>query len=390
MAHAQSGTGSRRQAAAWILLGLGLLLAAAAFRRAEKNMVDFEVNRTAGRRLLVGETLYRTTDGHYQFKYPPFAASLYVPFALLPPTAARAAWFILMCIATAAVFALTSRLASPGRAALVFGGVVMARCFLREIDLGQINVFITAGLLLMLRLLLRRPSGPPPRSRREAAAGVVWGFMSGLKPYAIIFLPYFAIKKRVFALAGGAAFLGLAFLLPASYYGWRGNLAVHGEWISSLSRSTPPLLTSQDNVSLLGMFSKWSGNPGASTIAYAASIGLLMAFVLWFVLRGRDIPRAVVADGFLLLYFIPLVSPLGWEYTFLSATPALVLLLDRWKSLSPPARWLLGADCAVIALSLYDVMGRALYARFMSLSIITLCYLALLPGLAWLRRRRLA
>ncbi len=353
-------------------------------------MVDFEVNRTAGRRLLVGETLYRTADGHYQFKYPPFAAVLYIPFALLSPTAARAAWFILMCAATAAVFVLTSRLASPGRTAAVLGGLVLARYFFREIQLGQINVLITAGLLLMLRLLLGRVAGPPLRSRREAAAGIAWGFMSGLKPYALIFLPYFALKKRVLPLAGGAAFLGLAFLLPASYYGWPGNLTVHGEWFLSLSKSTPPLLTSQDNVSLLGLFSKWTGNAGASAAAYAGAIALLMAFVLWFVMRGRDIPRAAVMDGFLLLYLIPLVSPLGWDYTFLAGAPALILLLDRWKSLSPAARWLLGADCAIIALSLYDVMGRALYGRFMSLSVITLCYLALLPGLAYLRRRRLA
>ncbi len=352
-------------------------------------MADFEVNRTAGRRLLVGETLYRTADEHYQFKYPPFAAILYVPFALLPPTAARAAWFILLCAATAAVIILTSRLASPGRAAMTLGGLVLARYFLREIELGQVNVVITAGLLLMLSMLFGRPSeGGPSPARRVAAAGVVWGFLSGLKPYALIFLPYFAIKKRVLALAGGAAFLGFAFLLPASYYGWRGNLAVHGEWLSSLSKSTPPLLTSQDNVSLLGMFSKWSGRPGASTIAYAASIGLLMAFVLWFVLRGRGLPRAGIADGFLLLLLIPLISPLGWDYTFLSAAPAVILLLDRWRVFPSPVRWILGLDLAAIALSLYDVMGRALYARFMSLSLVTICFLAVVAGLGYLRFRR--
>lgn len=371
---------------------MGLLLAAAAFLRVRKGMVDFEVNRTAGRRLLVGETLYRTADEHYQFKYPPFAALVYVPFALLPPTAARAAWYALLLAATGAVFFLTARLAAPRRAALILGGVVLARYFLREIQLGQINVLITAGLLLTLALLVdRHPApSPSPRPRREAAAGLAWGFMSGLKPYALIFLPYFALRKKFAALGGGAAFLAAAFFLPASYYGWRGSLAVHGEWASSLSKSTPPLLTSQDNVSLLGLLSKWTGDSGVSSLAYAAAVVLLMGFVLWFVLRGRDVPRAGVGDGFLLLFLIPLLSPLGWDYTFLSAAPALVLLLDRIDAFPHWARWLLGADCAAIALSLYDVLGRSLYARFMSLSLITLFFLALLPPLAWLRSRRLA
>jgi alpha-1,2-mannosyltransferase len=380
----------RRRLPAWILLALGLLLAAAAFRRVEKDMVDFEVNRTAGRRLIVGETLYRTADEHYQFKYPPFAALLYVPFALLPPTAAKAAWYALVLIAMGAIFVLTSRLASPGRAARVVGGLVLARYFLREIQLGQINALLTAGLLLMLTLLFGRVSGPPPRFGREGAAGLAWGLVSGIKPYSLIFLPYYAIKKRVAALGGGAAVLAAAFLLPASYYGWRGNLAVHGEWASSLSRSTPPLLASQDNVSLLGLLSKWTGDPGISSIAYAAALVLLMAFVLWFVLRGRNLPRAGVLDGFLLLLLIPLISPLGWDYTFLSAAPAVILLLDRWRVFPCPVRWFLGLDLAVIALSLYDVLGRSLYARFMSLSLITVCFLALVPCLGYLRIRRQA
>jgi len=375
---------------AWVLLSAGILLAAAAFRRMEKDMVDFEVNRTAGRRLLVGETLYRTADEHYQFKYPPFAALIYVPFALLPPAAAKAAWYVLVLVATGAIFVLTCRLASPSRAARVLGGLVLARYFLREIQLGQINALITAGLLLMLVLLFGRVSGPPPRPVREGAAGLVWGLMSGLKPYSLIFLPYFAIKKRAAALGGGGGVLAAAFLLPASYYGWRGNLAVHGEWASSLSRSTPPLLASQDNVSLLGLLSKWTGGSGTATVAYAVVLILLAAFVLWFVLRGLSLPRAGVVDGFLLLLLIPLISPLGWDYTFLSAAPAVILLLDRWRAFPAPIRWLLGLDLAVIALSLYDVLGRALYARFMSLSLITICFLALLPCLGYLRIRRQA
>jgi hypothetical protein len=43
-----------------------------------------------------------------------------------------------------------------------------------------------------------------------------------------------------------------------------------------------------------------------------------------------------------------------------------------------------------IGLSLYDVMGRAAYSRFMSLSVITLCYFVVVWGLWELRRRQVA
>ena len=44
----------------------------------------------------------------------------------------------------------------------------------------------------------------------------------------------------------------------------------------------------------------------------------------------------------------------------------------------------------VIGLSLFDVLGRANYARFMRLSIISVCFLIVVAALAALRFRRAA
>ena len=379
----------RRKIAAGILLVAAGAVLFFFLQRRPTSMVDFEVNYMAGQRLLWGETLYRTVDGHFQFKYPPFAAALYLPLALLPLAVAKAIWFLLSLGAAAFIFVTAYRLLSPPLAVRIVAPLLLARYFLRELELGQINALITAGLLLMVRILVKRE----PESARGAdewRAGALWGLVCALKPYALIFLPYFGLKKRFRTLAAGGVTLAAAFFLPAAYFGWRGNLTVHQEWIQSLRGSTPPLLASQDNVSLLGFFAKWTGQAGLATLLYVLSLSALAAFVLVLIARGTGLRQAGRLEACLLLLLIPLVSPLGWDYTFLAAAPALVLVLSWWREYPPAARWFLAIDLGVISLSLFDILGRRLYAKFMSLSIITLCFVLLLFFLGRLRFKRLA
>jgi len=387
--------GNPPSAAARRKIAVGILLVAAGavlfffLQRRPTSMVDFEVNYMAGQRLLWGETLYRTADGHFQFKYPPFAAALYLPLALLPLAVAKGIWFLLSLGAAAFIFVTAYRLFSPPLAVRIAAPLLLARYFLRELELGQINALITAGLLLMVRILVKRE----PESARGAdewKAGALWGLACALKPYALIFLPYFGLKKQFRTLAAGGVTLAAAFFLPAAYFGWRGNLTVHQEWIQSLRGSTPPLMASQDNVSLMGFFAKWTGQAGLSTLLYGLSLGALAVCVLLLIVRGTGLRHAGRLEACLLLLLIPLVSPLGWDYTFLAAAPALVLVLSRWREYLPAARWLLAIDLGVISLSLFDILGRRLYAKFMSLSIITLCFVLLLFFLGRLRFRRLA
>ena len=48
------------------------------------------------------------------------------------------------------------------------------------------------------------------------------------------------------------------------------------------------------------------------------------------------------------------------------------------------------AGVAIIAFTLYDVMGRRLYGRFMAWSAISVCYLVVIGALAALRARWVA
>jgi len=372
------------------LLAAGIVLAAAlAFAfRVEKRMVDFTVNYTAGDRLGRGETLYRTEDEHYQFKYSPYCAMIYLPLSLLPLPAAKGLWFALTVAATAAVIILTRRLVGPRPEGLVWASavwpaVVLAKFFVREIDLGQINALVTAVLLGMTVLLAQDEARRSPG--KAALAGFLWGTAVAMKPYAAIFLPYFFVKRKWNALWSGLLVLALSFFAPAAFYGFPGNLTVHLEWIESLSRSTPSLLASQDNVSILAFLAKKTSDLGLARLVYGGTVLALALAVLLFIRRGRTRPGSLFAEAGLLLMLIPLVSPLGWDYTFLAAFPAAALVVAHFRAFPPAFRILLAANFAVIGLSLYDLLGLEAYAAFMNASVLTLNFLVLGAALVALR-----
>ena len=102
---------------------------------------------------------------------------------------------------------------------------------------------------------------------------------------------------------------------------------------------------------------------------------------------GRDPNTSRCA---LLMLLIPLLSPQGWDYVLLLATPAVVCLVDRWREFTRVWQWGLGVALALMSLTTFDIMGRALYGRFMALSLISVCALAIAAGLVRARWDRVA
>jgi hypothetical protein len=307
-----------------------------------------------------------------------------VPLTLLPLIAAKAAWFATSLLAAVLIFIISSHLIDYNKNKRLFPALiaafVLARYFLRELQLGQINALITFVLLLGVWLTARRERPPA-----GGAGGALAGLAAALKPYAVIFFPYFVLGGRWAALGSGLAVIAAAVFAPVLFYGWKGNLIVLGEWKTSLSASTPALLSSQDNVSLTGFLMKRMQDQTLALVLYGVVLAALAGLVVILVIRGKRVPRSSVLDGFFLLALIPLASPLGWDYTFLSAAPAVMLVCRHYGKYRRFWQGFLVFNFLIISLSLYDILGQRLYARFMSASIITVAFLALLGYLAYLR-----
>ena len=353
-------------------------------------MVDFEVNDRAARRIPLGETLYRSADGHFQFKYPPAAALVYLPLTVLPPETAKAAWLFLSLLAAWACLRLSLRLAGweegrSSRAAGALALLIIGKYLMRELELGQVNLFILLLMLLSARFLARAERDGRPCD--EAAAGCLWGLATAVKPYTLVFLPYLLLRRRFRALVWGGSILAASFILPGLYYGFRGNLLVIGEWLRSLTASTPPLLTSQDNISVFACAAKILGDPEAAVGRGFGAVAILALVFLLVVLKGRFKPESLALEVGLLLLLTPLVSPLGWDYTLLAGLPAVLLVLRHFDRIPRAGRALLSVSLALTPLFLFDLFGRHAYGALMGVCLPAWNALILAGFLVDLRRR---
>jgi Glycosyltransferase family 87 len=353
--------------------------------RVSHKMPDFQVYSTAAARAMAAEPLYRAEDGHYQFKYLPAFAILAAPAALVPLPAAKAAWFAVSALLMMALLWLSLRampdLRRPAPLLLVLTFLAMAKFYAHELVLGQVNLLF--GVIVALAIVWMRQG-------REAAAGLLLALAVIVKPYAAIFAPWLASRKNRAAFGAMIGALILLLLLPAVRYGWQGNLQLLGDWWRTVTTTTAPNLTNPDNVSLSAMFAKWLG-PESLAPRLAAIVAAVLLLVTAIVMAGRGALKTPdTLEGSLLLLLIPLLSPQGWDYVFLIATPAVMLLINDSASLPRGLRVAALAAIAVAGLTIYDLVGRDAYATFMQLSIVTICMVIEVVGLATLRFRRAA
>lgn len=351
-----------------IVLALVLLFTS----RLQRKMRDFEVYWTAGERALAAETLYRESDGHYRFKYLPAFALLVAPLALMPLAAAKAVWFALSVGALFLLLYVSAReVPEPAlpRSWLIAATVVaLAKFYSHELVLGQANLLFTALVVIALAALLRT---------RDGVAGAWSGAAVVIKPYAVLLIPYLLLVRRFRAAAVASTMTALVIAAPVVRYGIVGTLQLYVDWWRTVPESTASTLTNPDSVSIAAMFAKWVGwGPGAqaATLVVVALLGA--AFLAVLANRGA-VREPEFLEVALLLTLIPLITPQGWDYVLLLSTPLVMALLGLVPRLARTERIALLLPLAIVAFSIYDVMGREAYAAFMSWSAITLCYLAI-------------
>lgn len=369
-----------------LLAGALLLLIATAFLpKVLEEMPDFEVYWRAGTRVLAAEPLYRAEDGHFQHKYWPVFGVLMTPLALLPIKAAKVVWFYGSVAALVALVAMSFRLLPhrkpPPLALVLVPTIAMLKFFAHELNLGQCNALMALSVMTGFGFL---------RSDRTVLAGVSFALSVAIKPYSVVFLPYLLLKRHLMALGVFLAFVLVSLVLPAAIYGIKGNAAQIDGWIRTIAESTLPNLLNQDNVSIWAMYGKWLG---AGSLAFGLALGTIALVGIGFLVllwKGSGVTGGEHLEMAMLLVLLPLLSPQGWDYTLLMAAPAVMVLVNEFQDLPVSVRVAGSTAVAVMALAVFDLMGRRAYAAFMSVSPITVCALVLLASMAYIRLHRLA
>ncbi|QLQ39608.1 glycosyltransferase 87 family protein [Micromonospora robiginosa] len=261
-------------------------------------------------------------QGALYFTYPPFAALLLRPFALLPLGVAIAAFVVLTL---AGVVVTTRWLVLPvlrrhhlprGFGLTVAVLLVLAVESTREtITLGQINMLLV--VLILADLLFAVPQG-----RRWAGVGV--GLAAALKLFPGIFVIYLLAARRWRAAAVAAATATAATLLAAAVApddSWR--FWTHELWTTDRVGRTDYT----GNQSLFGLLSRMTApaEPGRSVWLLLAL--LIAGFGLWRAARAARAGDALV--GLTLTGLVGgLISPITWTHHLYWFIPAVVVLVD--------------------------------------------------------------
>lgn len=307
---------------------LALVAATAAVVESQRGFIDLAVYRFGGRSVLDGIGLYVAGDPTtgLPFTYPPFAALLMVPIALLPAVVAASAWAVASVLALAGTLTVFLRSggssAGLGRVVAITGLALLLEPVWASLSFGQVNLF----LMLAVSLDLLRPE------RRWA--GVLVGVAAGIKLTPLVFVVLLVLVGR--RTAAGRAVVTFAATVAVGFVAMPS--AAVSYWTDVLwdpSRVGGVEFTS--NQSVPGVLTRLLGAEPPTllwlAIAGPLSLGILLVAAVWWRRGARDLGLCLGAISMLL------ASPISWSHHWVWAAP-IALVLARILTPLVTAAWL--------------------------------------------------
>ncbi|WP_136697246.1 glycosyltransferase 87 family protein [Geodermatophilus dictyosporus] len=344
-----------RAAVVLALVGLAAVVSVVVPNDPWHDFFDLRVYRGAVASWLEGRPLYDYTYGRspYGFTYPPFAALLVAPMALLPAAAVATGHTLLnVAVLTGLTWWLVTPLARRHGWPLPFAWLAAVPVLfvlepVREtIGYGQVNLLL-AALVLADVAALRRGS---------RWAGVGTGLAAAVKLTPGLFVVYLLLTGRrraagvATATAAAATLLAFAVAPATSWRFWTQTLW-QTERVGRLDKTS--------NQSLLGGLARLTDPADPPRLVWLlAAVVVLVAVVARAVRAGRagDDLAGVALTGLAAC----LVSPISWSHHFVWLVPALVVLVDVAAGTpAAPGRWQARARVAAGTLAAVTAVALA-------------------------------
>ncbi|HEY1177321.1 MAG TPA: glycosyltransferase family 87 protein [Phytomonospora sp.] len=302
-------------------------------------LFDFRIYRKAvlfwldGDNILYNYSQPDKTNYNLGFTYPPFAAVIMIPLAVLPYGLAKWSHLIVMSAALALMCywvatPLARRLKQP---AWFVCGLVVPLAFALEpiresLSFGQVNhelaVLIIGDLLFLCR-------------RNSKWAGIGIGLATAIKLTPGIFIIYLLLTKRwrpafmSMFWATAATVLAAAFDLRSSVKFWL---------VTFWDSSRVGILDQTSNTSVNGMILRWfdQRDPNYPRWIYLVAVLLVVGYGMWRAVRAYRQGDEICALTIVGLVGV-MVSPVSWIHHNFWIVPALVVLADvalrkdRWS-----------------------------------------------------------
>lgn len=349
-------------------------------------LADVAVYVRGGHALLDGADLYAVRDQVLPFTYPPFAAILFVPLALLGTGGAGVVVSVLSLLALLVVVAVSVGVVGPGprprvsSPPLLVGGLLLLAALTTEavqrtLILGQVNLVLAALVAVDLLVVPRR------------WRGVLLGLAIAVKLTPAVFLGYLLLRREWAVLARVAAtvvatiVVGFVVAPSASATFWSGGASDLGRFGDEAA--------GYGNQALGAALDRFApGVPDVLWLVLVALVVVLAAAATWRTLGCHDHLAAVTA----LAVGGLLVSPISWTHHWVWVVPVMVVLLVRrwWLGLAVTFAVMYLPPMVLVAQAQLDV-GAAQPVVDATWTILGIGYLAALarwPGSGLARRDR--
>ncbi len=300
---------------------LALVVVAAVVGAVHRDFADLFVYRYGGRAVLDGLPLYEADDPvtGYPFTYPPFAAVVMVPVALLPGWLSAALWTGASVGALAAVVIVVRRALdrpAPGwMVAVLTCAAVALEPVWQNLSFGQVNVLLMLALLVDLLVPERRWSG------------VLVGIAAGVKLTPLLFVVLLVLVGR--RTAAGRAVAAFALTVAVGFVAMPAASASYWtEGLFDASRVGPPALA--HNQSAYGALSRLLDGQPSTLLWLAVAMPLALAVLLLAAHRWRADDR--VLGTCLGAIAMLIVSPVSWSHHWVWVVPIALVLWEgsRW------------------------------------------------------------
>lgn len=326
--------------------------------------IDIDVYRLGGQAWLDGRPLY--ADGvlfateaglDLPFTYPPLAAIVFAPFAMLPlPVASIAITVTTLILLLVSTWIVLTRLrvaetwpVGPNgawrrgwvTAAIVAPAIVYLEPIRSNFEFGQVNVVLMT--LVIADCVPRRT--PWPR-------GLLLGVAMALKLTPAVFLLYFLLRRdtRTLITAGLSA---VAASLIGFLFAWRDSVEYWFRTVHDPDRIGTVTFNTNQNIS--GGLARLGIGDGPRFILWVVACFAVLALTVWAVRRVLAAHQPVLALTCVAMFGL-IVSPVSWSHHWVWALPTVIVatvLAYRQRSIA------LGV-VAVVGVALMFLMDRML------------------------------
>ncbi|HHU67851.1 glycosyltransferase 87 family protein [Corynebacterium sp.] len=288
--------------------------------------IDIDVYRAGAAAFLDGDNLY--TRGYevggitLPFTYPPLAAMLFIPLALVPYAVALVTWTIasVLLLWWCLVIVLrhaAPRLADPRVAATwILPFALMAEPVRETFAFGQINILLMA--LVLIDTLAKRPWLP---------RGVLIGLAAAIKLTPAVFILVFLVRRE-WRHAAVTFLSGVAFTLAAAALSWTNSRTYWLDTLSDTGRIGGEAYAS--NQSIRGVLARLAeSGESADSLVWLVLVLLALGLIIWAMIRVDSLLWSVLLASTVAL----LCSPVSWSHHWVWLVPVAVTLAATAGSL---------------------------------------------------------